>query len=222
MESSGEVDFANPEDETVKVLNTRNFYSILEHYNDFNQETDNQYEKSFLGLEKKLLISLNMSDFHIVKYLNGKEYFHYPKYGQIFRTNLFMFNIKGTGKELNNSYESFINFETNLDRTTLYDNYILRLRANSLRQKIDSEEPKVIIAMIPYKDYSKQMFEFFNNIYRNSFRDNSKDELHLESGNYITEFSSENPNIRLIHIPQEFRRNLTQNDFNKIAQHFKL
>ena len=217
LEPGGEVNLANPEDETVRVLNTKKLCNILEHFNDFNQENNN---KGFLGLEKKLLNALNMTEFHTIKYLNGKEYFHYPKYGQIFRTNLFLFNIKGTGKELNNSYESFINFEANLDRTTLYDNYILRLRANSLRQKIDSEEPKVIITMIPYEDYSKQMFEFFNNIFDTNFSNkNVQDSLHLS--NYITEYKSNNSNIRLIHIPQAFR-SLTQDHFNKIAQHFKL
>jgi len=216
LESGGEVDFNNPEDEAVKALNSNNIFNIMEYFNDFNQETNNN---GYLGLENKLLNALNMMDFHIIKYLEGKEYFHYPKYGQLFRTNLFMFNIKGTGKELNNSYESFIDIESNLERSILYNNSILKLRAYSLRQKINFDKPKIIIALIPY-NYHEQFFEFFNSVFGTNFKDKvEKDSLHLNKY-FITEYKSNNSNIRLIHIPQAF--SLTQDHFNKIAQYFNL
>jgi hypothetical protein len=168
LEPGGEVNLANPEDETVKVLNSNNIFNVLEYFNDFNQETGN---RGFLGLEKKLLTFLNLSDFHISKYSNNKEYFNYPRYGDVFRTNMFPLPLP------DDKHETFLNKFPLYDKYFYFDlnfkeKYKILLFYKSLRiSKIKSfmkEKPKFIFIL--YKKWGEGFInDFFNGIFEDTF-----------------------------------------------------
>jgi hypothetical protein len=144
LEPGGEVNLANPEDETVKVLNSNNIFNVLEYFNDFNQETGN---RGFLGLEKKLLTFLNLSDFHISKYSNNKEYFNYPRYGDVFRTNMFPLPLP------DDKHETFLN------KFPLYDKYFYF--------DLNFKEKFIFIL---YKKWGEGFInDFFNGIFEDTF-----------------------------------------------------
>ncbi|MAT59902.1 MAG: hypothetical protein CMF23_18160 [Ignavibacteriae bacterium] len=169
LESGSAEDFENNNSELVNIFLTKDFIQIMNFINDFNQEYSGK--SNFLDKEKKLLSALKYDKHHIMIYLDEKEYFYYPKHGDIFRTNIFPLPLKNDDPQTFINalpyYQQFLSFDENFT-----EKYEIFLRYKNKRiSKIKSlmkEKPKFIFIL--YKEWGESFInDFFNEIFEDIY-----------------------------------------------------
>lgn len=205
LESGGEIDFEDKNNELIEGLHSKNIIRLLNYFNDFDQEFDSK--SNFLRKEKDFLAALKMTDKHLIVCNDGKEYFHYPKCGEIFRTNLYMLNQRSIKDPIYKEYSDYFDFKTYIPREDLYNEQLIKRRATQLQNYIDnSVKEKVLFIHIPVSKneiYISFALKFISKIFNLELKAENIPHKFNNKRNYYTEYKSNNEEIRIIHFSQE-------------------